>query len=222
VIIAIDGPASSGKGTLARLLAAHYGLPHLDTGSLYRAVARKLLKAGIGLTDAQAAENAARSLSPDDLSDPHLRDENTGEAASIVSAMPGVRAALLDYQRRFAAQAGGAVLDGRDVGTVICPDADAKLFVTASAAVRARRRANELKARGEAADEDRIRKDIEARDRRDAERTVAPLTRAADAHLLDTTNLSIEAAFGAAKAAVEVCRVQRNAAERPPEKPAGP
>jgi cytidylate kinase len=221
VIIAIDGPASSGKGTLARLLAKHYGLPHLDTGSLYRAVARKLLKAGIDLNDAQAAENAARSLSADDLDDPHLRAEKTGEGASIVSAMPGVRAALLDYQRQFAAQPGGAVLDGRDVGTVICPHADAKLFVTASAAVRARRRADELKGRGEAADEERIRADIEARDKRDAERTASPLVQAADAHLLDTSNLSIEAAFGAAKAAVEVCRVQRNAAERPPEKPAG-
>ncbi len=220
MIIAIDGPASSGKGTLARKLALHYGLPHLDTGSLYRAVARRLLKVDADLNDVGAAENAARSLSPDDLNDPALRDEKTGEAASIVSAMPGVRAALLDYQRSFAHQPGGAVLDGRDVGTVICPDADAKLFVTATALVRAKRRAGELRARGEAADEGRILEDIEARDRRDAERAVAPLRPAADAHLLDTSNLSIEAAFEAAKAVIESA-VVKSTAERPPEKPAG-
>lgn len=203
MIIAIDGPASSGKGTLARKLALHYGLPHLDTGALYRAVGRRLLKVEADLQDVQAAENAARSLTAGDLNDPGLRDEATGEAASIVSAMPGVRAALLEYQRTFARQPGGAVLDGRDVGTVICPEADAKLFVTAAAAIRAKRRADELKARGEAADERRILEDIEARDRRDAERTVAPLRPAADAHLLDTSNLSIEAAFEAAKAVIE-------------------
>jgi cytidylate kinase len=220
VIIAIDGPAASGKGTLARLLARHYGLPHLDTGLLYRAVALGLLKAGTDIHDVLAAESAARSLSTDQLNDPRLRDEKTGEVAAIVSAMPGVRAALLDYQRAFARQPGGAVLDGRDVGTVICPEADAKLFVTATAAVRARRRADELTARGEAADEGRILEDIEARDRRDAERAVAPLRPAADAHLLDTSNLSIEAAFEAAKAVVESV-VDKSAAERPPEKPAG-
>lgn len=220
MIIAIDGPASSGKGTLARKLALHYGLPHLDTGSLYRAVARRLLKGGADLHDAVAAEDAARSLTDTDLNDPRLRDEETGEAASIVSAMPGVRAALLEYQRTFAHQSGGAVLDGRDVGTVICPEADAKLFVTAAAAVRARRRADELRARGEAADDRRILEDIEARDRRDAERAVAPLRPAADAHLLDTSNLSIEAAFEAAKAVIESA-VHQTAAERPPDKPAG-
>ena len=221
MIIAIDGPASSGKGTLAKLLARHYGLPHLDTGSLYRAVARRLIRDGADIHDAGKAENAARSLSAEDLGDPRLRDEKTGEAASIVSAVPGVRAALLDYQRHFARQPGGAVLDGRDVGTVICPEADAKLFVTATAAVRARRRADELRSRGEPADESRIREDIESRDRRDAERAVAPLVPAADAHLLDTSNLSIEAAFEAAKAVVESV-AHRQAAERPPEKPAGP
>lgn len=220
MIIAIDGPASSGKGTLARKLALHYGLPHLDTGSLYRAVARRLLKGGADLHDAATAEDAARSLTDTDLNDPRLRDEETGEAASIVSAMPGVRAALLEYQRTFAHQSGGAVLDGRDVGTVICPEADAKLFVTAAAAVRARRRADELRARGEAADDRRILEDIEARDRRDAERAVAPLRPAADAHLLDTSNLSIEAAFEAAKAVIESA-VHQTAAERPPDKPAG-
>lgn len=220
MIIAIDGPASSGKGTLARKLALHYGLPHLDTGSLYRAVARRLLKGGADLHDAVTAENAARSLTDADLSDPRLRDEQTGEGASIVSAMPGVRAALLEYQRTFAHQSGGAVLDGRDVGTVICPEADAKLFVTAAAAVRAKRRADELRARGEVADDGRILADIEARDRRDAERAVAPLRPAADAHLLDTSNLSIEAAFEAAKAVIESA-VHQSAAERPPDKPAG-
>jgi cytidylate kinase len=206
VIIAIDGPASSGKGTLARLLATHYGLPHLDTGALYRAVACRLLREQASLSDAAAAEAAARSLTAGDMNDPRLREEKTGEAASIVSAMPAVRAALLDYQQRFARQPGGAVLDGRDVGTVICPEADAKLFVTASAEVRARRRAAEQRARGLTADEDEIRRDIEARDRRDAERDVAPLRAALDAYLLDTSNLSIEAAFEAAKAAVEVRR----------------
>ncbi len=220
MMIAIDGPAASGKGTIARRLAAYFGLPHLDTGSLYRSVALRLLREGADLHDVEAAENAARSLTPGDLSDPRLREEKTGEAASIVSAMPGVRAALLDYQRTFALQPGGAVLDGRDVGTVICPDADAKLFVTAAAAVRAKRRADELKARGEAADEGRILQDIEARDRRDAERAVAPLKPAADAHLLDTSNLSIEAAFEAAKAVIESA-VPKSAAERPPDKPAG-
>lgn len=203
MIIAIDGPASSGKGTLARRLAAHYNVPHLDTGSLYRAVALSLLDAGADLGDSGAAEAAARALTDDILASPRLRDERTGEAASIVSAMPGVRAALLEYQRAFAGQTGGAVLDGRDVGTVICPDAPVKLFVTASAGVRAARRAAELRARGEPADEAIIRADIEQRDRRDAERAVAPLKPAADAHLLDTSNLDIEAAFEAAKAVVE-------------------
>ncbi len=203
MIIAIDGPASSGKGTLARRLAAHYGVPHLDTGSLYRAVALSLLDTGADLGDSGAAEAAARALTDDILASPRLRNERTGEAASIVSAMPAVRAALLEYQRAFAGQAGGAVLDGRDVGTVICPDAPVKLFVTASAGVRAARRAAELRARGEAADETVIRADIEQRDRRDAERAVAPLRPAADAHLLDTSNLDIEAAFEAAKAVVE-------------------
>jgi cytidylate kinase len=221
VIIAIDGPASSGKGTLARLLAGHYGLAHLDTGSLYRAVGRKLIRTGGNLDDEDEAERAARALTPDDLSDPDLRAEETGNAASRVSAMPRVRAALLDYQRAFAARQEGAVLDGRDVGTVVCPDADVKLFVTASAAVRARRRAEELRGRGIDADEERIRQDIEARDRRDAERPVAPLKPAADSHLLDTTNLGIEAAFEAAKAVVEVHCLHRTAVERPPEKPAG-
>ncbi|MBI1182288.1 MAG: (d)CMP kinase [Alphaproteobacteria bacterium] len=221
MIIAIDGPASSGKGTLARLLAAHYGLPHLDTGSLYRAVGRKLLRAGGDLDTVATAEEAARTLSREDLDDPHLRDEATGDAASRVSAIPRVRAALLDYQRAFAAQPGGAVLDGRDTGTVICPEADVKLFVTASAAVRARRRAEELRARGMTADEERIRRDIEERDRRDAARSVAPLKPAPDSHLLDTTNLGIEAAFEAAKAVVEAHCLHRTAVGRPPEKPAG-
>jgi cytidylate kinase len=208
VIVAIDGPASSGKGTLARMLAEHYGMAHLDTGSLYRAVACRLLREGADFQDAAVAELAARLLSPRDLADPRLRDERTGEVASIVSAMAGVRAALLDYQRGYGARPEGAVLDGRDVGTVVFPQAEVKLFVTASAAVRARRRAVELRARGEPADEERIRAAIEERDRRDAERAVAPLKPAPDAHLLDTTNLSIEAAFEAAKAVVEVRRAK--------------
>ena len=203
MIIAIDGPSASGKGTLAKKLAAHYGFAHLDTGALYRAVALKMLKAGTPLDDAQAAENTAKNLAPSDLKDESLRLEETGKAASMISSIPGVRAALQRFQRAFAAQDPGAVLDGRDIGTVICPDADVKLFVTASAAARAQRRADELRGKGETADEDDIRHEIEARDKRDRERATSPLKQADDAYLLDTTNLDIEAAFEAAKVIIE-------------------
>ena len=203
MIIAIDGPSASGKGTLAKKLAARYGLAHLDTGALYRAVALKLLKAGSPLEDETAAEQAARALAPPDLDDDRLRLEEIGKAASVVSAMPRVRDALRQFQRDFAARDPGAVLDGRDIGTVICPDADVKLFVTASAAARAKRRAEELRGRGETADEDEIRRDIEARDKRDRERAASPLKQADDAYLLDTTNLDIEAAFEAAQSLID-------------------
>ena len=203
VIIAIDGPAASGKGTLARRIAAHYALPHLDTGLLYRAVAHAMLAEGAPLEDAVRAEAAARALDPARLGDEALRSAGMGQAASIVSAIPGVRAALLEFQRDFAGRAGGAVLDGRDVGTVVAPGADVKLFITASAQERARRRARELRGRGERVDEEQILADIRARDARDASRTVAPLKPADDARLLDTTDLDIDAAFRAALDLIE-------------------
>jgi cytidylate kinase len=209
MIIAIDGPAAAGKGTLARRLAAHYGLAYLDTGALYRAVALRLLRAGADPADPEAAVAAARAVEAGELDDPALRDEAVGAAASVVAAQPAVRAVLLDFQRHFAAHppagatgATGAVLDGRDIGTVVCPDADIKLFVTASPAVRARRRVRELAARGEPADEAEIRREIEARDARDAARATAPLKPAEDGHLLDTSNLDIDSAFEAAKALI--------------------
>jgi cytidylate kinase len=203
MVIAIDGPAASGKGTLARRLAAHYGLPHLDTGLLYRAVARGLIDAGIDLADAEAATRAARDLAVERLDDHRLRGRDMGEAASVVSAFQPVRDALLDLQRRFAGRAGGAVLDGRDIGTVVCPDADIKLYVTASAEERARRRHLELLGRAEAADYEAILADIRRRDARDTNRAAAPLRAASDAVLLDTTALDAEAAFAAALDLVE-------------------
>jgi CMP/dCMP kinase len=206
MVIAIDGPAASGKGTLARRLAAHYGLPHLDTGLLYRAVARALLDAGIALADAEAAVRAARDLAVDRLDEARLRGREMGEAASVVSAFQPVRDALLDLQRRFAAQAPGAVLDGRDIGTVVCPEAQVKLFVTASAEERARRRHLELEARGEPADYETILADIRRRDERDSSRSAAPLRAAGDATLLDTTALDTDAAFAAALDVVETAR----------------
>ncbi|MFN3231409.1 MAG: (d)CMP kinase [Alphaproteobacteria bacterium] len=206
MIIAVDGPSAAGKGTLAKGLAAHYGLQHLDTGALYRAVALRAMDAGADPADEAAAVRAAESLKDDDLKDPRLRDEQTGAAASLVSAFPGVRAALVDYQRAFAGRPGGAVLDGRDIGTVICPEADVKLFVTASAKARAHRRALEMRSRGQRADEAQIEKEIGKRDQRDADRAHAPLKPAEDAHLLDTTNLDIEAALLAAIAIVHACR----------------
>lgn len=208
MIIAIDGPAASGKGTLARRLAAHFGLPHLDTGLLYRAVGAQCLAAG-RLDDAAASEAVARALDVSTLDPEALRTAAIGEAASVVAARPGVRAALLDLQRRFAAQPGGAVLDGRDIGTVICPDAPAKLFVTASPEVRAERRYKELIGRGEAARFEDVLADIRIRDARDSGRASAPLAMAEDAALLDTSALGIEAAFAAALALVEAARRRR-------------
>lgn len=193
MIIAIDGPAASGKGTLAVKVAHHYGLPHLDTGLLYRAVARILTDRGIPLTDAAAARQAARNISPAVLADPRLRDRMMGEAASVVAVIPDVRNELIDYQRRFAHQPGGAVLDGRDIGSVICPDATVKLFVTASVQERANRRHKELIARGQAADFGDILQDLRRRDERDANRANAPLKVAPDAMLIDSTSLDAAA-----------------------------
>ncbi len=193
MIIAIDGPAASGKGTLARRLAAHFGLKHLDTGLLYRAVAAELLDRDLPLDDEARAADIAANLDTGALDRRTLSAHAVGEAASKVAVMPAVRAALLKLQRDFAAT--GAVLDGRDIGTVICPDAEVKLFVTASAPVRARRRTDELASRGEAADFDAILADLIKRDERDAGRAVAPLKQTADAHLLDTSEMDIETAF---------------------------
>lgn len=202
MIVAIDGPAASGKGTLARRIAAHYGLRHLDTGMLYRAVALKLIHSNL-LDSPDAGEHAAQNLDPAMLSDPDLRSEAAGAGASVVSAYPQVRQALLEFQRRFAAEAPGAVLDGRDIGTVICPDAEVKIFVTASPEERARRRALELEGRGEAVDHAVILADIRARDARDMSRATAPLKPADDATILDTTALGPDAAFDAAVAIVD-------------------
>jgi CMP/dCMP kinase len=206
VIIALDGPAASGKGTLGKRLAAHFGLRHLDTGLLYRAVAKALLDERAPLTDGARASAAARALDPARFDEAALKSHTIGEAASIVSAIPEVRAALVDYQRAFATRPPGAVLDGRDIGTVIAPDADVKIFVTASAQERARRRARELTAQGVAADEAEILADIEKRDERDRSRAVAPLAPAPDAHLLDTTHLDIDAAVRAAIDIVQAAR----------------
>ena len=205
-VIAIDGPAASGKGTLARRLAIHYGLPHLDTGLLYRATARTLLDEGLPLDDAAAAEAAARGLSLTDFDPERLRAREMGEASSIVAAMPAVRAALVDMQRGFAARPEGAVLDGRDIGTVICPAAPVKIFVTASPEARAQRRSLELAGRGESVDYAEILADVRRRDARDSERGAAPLKAADDATILDTTLLDRDEVFAAALALTEKSR----------------
>ncbi|HSH63144.1 (d)CMP kinase [Methyloceanibacter sp.] len=198
MIIAIDGPAASGKGTLAKRVAAHYGLHHLDTGRLYRAVARDTLAAGGDPSDAGAALAAARALDAKSLDDPDLRTPELGEAASLVAWHPEVRKTLLAYQRAFARRKPGAVIDGRDIGTIVCPDADVKLFVTATPEERARRRYREFKDDGIDVTEKEVLADILARDTRDENRAVAPLRQPEDAVLLDTTNLAIDAAFRAA------------------------
>lgn len=209
MIIAIDGPAASGKGTLGKRLAAHYRFRHLDTGVIYRAVAKALLDARIDLADEAAAVAAAMELDPEKFGDPVLKTQAVGDAASVVSAYPQVRAALVTFQRQFAAEPPGAVLDGRDIGTVICPDADVKIFVVAAPEVRARRRTLEAKARGEAADEALVLADILKRDDRDRNRAVAPLKPAPDAHLLDNSHLDIEGGVRAAIAIVEAVRAGR-------------
>jgi len=203
LIIAVDGPAASGKGTVARALANHFGLPHMDTGMLYRAVAVSLNRFGGDPGNEFEAVRAVAGLAQVAADDPELRSEIAGSVASRISAYPGVRAALIERQRDFARQDGGAVLDGRDIGTVIAPGATAKLFVTASAEVRARRRLAELEARGAAAHFDDVLIDIRARDERDAGRAAAPLMQAADAELLDTSEMGVEAAIARAIALVE-------------------
>jgi len=207
MIIAVDGPAAAGKGTLARRLAAHLGLPYLDTGLLYRATGRRVLDAGGEPADPLAAEAAALALQPSDMDRSDLRGPIADGAASQVAAIPGVRAALLDFQRRFGATY-GAVLDGRDIGTVVFPEACVKLFVTASPEERARRRHAELAARGPAPALEEIAAEMRERDARDAARHAAPLKPAPDAVLLDTSALDAEAAFAAALRIVETLRVQ--------------
>ncbi|KUO64580.1 MAG: cytidylate kinase [Alphaproteobacteria bacterium BRH_c36] len=198
MIIAIDGPAASGKGTLARRIADHFGLPCLDTGLLYRAVARDVLAGGFRLDDTWAVVAFARSLDPATLDDEGLRAPGVGEAASRVAGIPEVRSALLEYQRAFARRPPGAVLDGRDIGTVVCPNADAKIFVTATPEERARRRHLERQAQGEPVTFEQTLDLIRNRDARDSGRDSAPMRRADDADLLDTTEMGIEAAFDAA------------------------
>jgi len=206
MIIAIDGPAASGKGTLGRRVAAHFGLRYLDTGLIYRAVAKALIDAGEAPDDRVRAAAAARALDPAAFDEIALKRRGVGEAASVVAAIPEVRQALLAFQRDFAAMPPGAVLDGRDIGTVVCPDAEVKIFVIASPQERARRRAAETKAKGLPVDEAAVLADILRRDERDMNRAVAPLKPADDAHLLDTTHLAIDAAVRAAIDIVEAAR----------------
>jgi cytidylate kinase len=202
VIVAVDGPAAAGKGTLARRIAAQFGLAYLDTGLLYRAVGFKLVRVGADPGDPAAAAEAARALRAADLEDDQLRGDAAAAAASVVAAMPDVRAALLEFQRAFAARppgdAKGAVIDGRDIGTVVCPDADVKFFVTAALEIRAERRLMELRGRGEDAIYARVLADMQARDARDSQRDIAPLVAAEDAYVLDTSALDADAAFARA------------------------
>ena len=210
MIIAIDGPAASGKGTLGKRLAHHYGFRHLDTGVIYRAVAQALLEAGADLTDEVRAVAAAMELDPEKFGNPVLKTQKVGDAASVVSAIPKVREALISFQRQFAADPPGAVLDGRDIGTVICPHAEVKIFVVADPRVRARRRTLEALARGEIADELAVLADILKRDERDQNRATAPLRAAPDAVLLDNSHLDIESGVRAAIDIVEAVRAGRH------------
>ena len=209
MIIAIDGPAASGKGTIAKQIAQVYGLHHLDTGLLYRAVAKAVLDAGHAPDDVAHATAAAVALDPRQFDENALKAKAITEASSVVAAIPQVREALINYQRAFATKPPGAVLDGRDIGTVIAPGADVKLFVIATPEVRAKRRVLELRRRGEDADEQEVLADLIRRDERDSKRTTAPLVQAPDAHLLDTTHLGIDAAFRAAVAIIEAVRTGR-------------
>ena len=202
-IIAIDGPAASGKGTLARKLASHYGFSYLDTGLTYRAVADELLKRHLPLNDEDIALKTASLIDFGSLERAHLSEHEIGEAASKVAVMGRLRKTLVDMQKAFAEQSKGAVLDGRDIGTVVCPDADVKLYIIAAAEVRAERRYNEMVGKGEKADYNAILADLKRRDERDMKRTESPLKPAKDAHLLDTTKLSIEGAFAAACAIID-------------------
>ncbi len=205
-VVAIDGPAASGKGTIARAVARHFGFAHLDTGLLYRGVGKRLVEEGGaegGPIEPANAARAARQLRPGDLDPAALRGDAVARAASEVAAIPEVRQALLEAQRAFAAREGGAVLDGRDIGTVVCPDAEVKLFVVAADEERARRRWEELRRRGDETTYEAVLADLRARDSRDSGRAISPLRRADDAHLLDTTELSIDAAVARATEIIE-------------------
>lgn len=202
MIIAIDGPAASGKGTLAKRIAAHFGYACLDTGLLYRAVARDVMARNHSLEDEAFAARIAKTLDANSLDDPGLRLPGLGDAASVVARHPAVRAALLEFQRDFARQEPGAVLDGRDIGTVVCPDAPVKIFVKADVEVRARRRFEEMRSKGEPVTYERVLEVIQRRDERDAARTDAPMKPAADAVVLDTTELDVDSAFQAAVALI--------------------
>jgi len=220
MIIALDGPAGAGKGTIGRRLAAHFNLAYLDTGAIYRAVARDALNAAIALSDADATAKVAQALDLTTLGDPGLHTADMGAAASTIAAHEPVRAALLQLQRDFAASppqsaaesVRGALLDGRDIGTVVCPDADAKIYLTASPEARAARRAEQLRAAGEPVDEPELARAIAKRDAQDADRAIAPMKPASDAALLDTTLLSIDAAFGAARQLVDDAIARRRGA----------
>jgi cytidylate kinase len=198
-VITVDGPSAAGKGTLARRLAAHFGFDFLDTGSLYRGVGLSVLRQSLDPADEKSATAAAKALKPEILSDPEIRAENTSTAASKVAAIPSVRAAILNWQRDFARDAasnsGGAVLDGRDIGTVVCPDADAKLFITASVQARAERRVKELQGRGETAIYARVLQDMQERDARDQGRSISPTKPATDALIIDTSDLTADQVF---------------------------
>lgn len=206
LLIAIDGPAASGKGTLARRIADYYHLPHLDTGLTYRAVAHRLLDRNLPLDDPAIAAEAARQVDLANLDKHGLAAHAVADAASRIAVFPEVRRILVEKQRAFARQPGGAVLDGRDIGTVVCPDADVKLYITASAEVRAGRRVRDIEGRGGTADAAEILADIQLRDARDSGRADSPLKPAADAHLLDTSDMTIEAAFAAARAVIDAKR----------------
>lgn len=203
LVIAVDGPAAVGKGTLARRLAGHYGLRHLDTGSLYRATALRVLRSGGDPAGEAEAAAAAKGITDDDLGDPALRDEDVGQAASVVATHGAVRRALLGYQRGFAARPPGAVLDGRDIGTVVCPDAQVKFYLEATAEVRARRRLCELRSRGVESIESRVLDEIIARDARDRRRSAAPMKPATDACRIDTSALGPDEVFVHAVAIVD-------------------
>ena len=201
--VAIDGPAASGKGTISRAIAEHFGFAHLDTGLLYRAVGKKTLTQG---DSPEAAIKLAQELTADDLNAGDLRTAEVAQAASKIAVIPQVRLALVEFQKTFATQKGGAVLDGRDIGTVICPDAEVKLFVTASAKVRARRRFTELSIKDDSITPEQVLADIQLRDARDADRDVAPMIAATDAHLIDTSNMKIAEAIAAVIAIIKASK----------------